>query len=548
MKRSTDEAAVAAPDRRGLRGRWSRLPPDLRALLLGLASALALPPVHLVPVLLLTVPALLRLTGGAPRWPRALRHGFAFGMGLHTAGLYWLTDAVLVRADELWWAVPLAAPGGAIPLSCFTALACAFARMAPAGLRRVTLFAAVWTLSDLVREFVFSGFPWNLWGSVWEFPGRAGDVMIQPAAWVSVHGLTLLTLFLAGLPLLGRRGLVPGLVLLAAWIGAGAARLALLPHPGPDGPLVVLVQGNVSEEEKQGRDGNDPRVIFHTYLELTRRGVAEAAAERAKGGDARRPIVFAWPESAFPGLLDREPLAREVLMDAVPDAAAGLIGSVRFDGQGHPRNSLVAVLPDARIAGYYDKAHLVPFGEYQPPFLPLQLVPGGGFAAGPGSRTLHLPGLPPFGPLICYEVIFPGRVVHRGDRPDWLLNITNDAWYGNTAGPRQHLATARMRAVEEGLPLARAANTGISAAFDASGHALGRLGWGIAGTLVVALPGPLPPTVFARFGLTIPTLLCLALATIALISWRNCAEILRSGQISWRFSTVQGRKDRATGG
>ncbi len=513
-----------------MRGRWNRLPPDGRAVLLGLASALALPPVHLLPVLLLTVPALLRLVGDAPRWPRALRHGFAFGMGLHTAGLYWLTDAVLVRADELWWAVPLAAPGGAIPLSCFTALACVLARLAPSGWRRITLFAALWTLSDLVREFVFSGFPWNLWGSVWEFPGRAGDVMIQPAAWISVHGLTLLTLLLAGLPLLGRRGLIFGIILLAAWIGAGAARLASLPRTGPDGPLVVLVQGNVSEQEKQGRDGNEPSVIFHNYLELTRRGVAQAASQRAAeairgrdghGGDGHRPIVFAWPESAFPGLLDREPVARKVLMDAVPDAAAGLIGSVRFDGQNRPRNSLVVVLPDARIAGYYDKAHLVPFGEYQPPFLPLQLVPGGGFAAGPGPRTMHLPGLAPFGPLICYEVIFPGAVVRRGDRPAWLLNITNDAWYGNTAGPRQHLDTARMRAVEEGLPLARAANTGISAAFDASGHALGRLGWGIAGTLVVALPGPFPPTIFARVGLAIPISLCVLLALIALIPWRN---------------------------
>jgi apolipoprotein N-acyltransferase len=289
-----------------------------------------------------------------------------------------------------------------------------------------------------------------------------------------------------------------------------------MPHPGPDGPLVVLVQGNVPEDEKQSQDR--AVAIFRTYAGLTQRGVAEAAARRGAGGPAglSRPILFAWPESAFPGLIDRDRMAREVLMRAAPDAAAGLIGSVRFGSDDRPRNSLMAVMPDGHVAETYDKAHLVPFGEYQPPGLPFQIVPGGGFESGRGRRTLHVPGLAPIGPLICYEVIFPGEVVRRGDRPAWLLNITNDAWFGDSAGPRQHLATARMRAVEEGLPLARAANTGITAAYDASGHLLGRIGWGIAGTLVVSLPGSLPPTLFARAGLSIPLLLCGLLLAIAL--------------------------------
>lgn len=490
---------------------------DGLALLLGAISALALPPLHLVFVLLLTVPMLLRLVGRAPGWKVALRYGFVFGMGLHTAGLYWLTDAVLVRADEFWWLVPFAAPLGAVPLACFTALPCAFACLVPEGWRRVVLFAAVWTLSDLGRQFILSGFPWNLWGSIWEFPGLAGDVMIQPAAWVSIHGLTLLTLLLAATPMLGRRGMLAGAAMLVVWIAAGSARLVWPPPAGAPGPWVVLVQGNVPETEKQNQDA--ALGIYRRYLALTQAGVADAAA-RQKQAEARgapaRPIVFAWPESAFPGLLDRDRTAREVLMQAVPDATVGLVGSVRYGTDQRPRNSMIAVMPDARVGAVFDKAHLVPFGEYQPPFLPVQIVPGGGFAAGPGVRSLHLPGLAPIGPLICYEVIFPGQVVQRGDRPAWLLNITNDAWYGNTAGPRQHLAAARMRAVEEGLPLARAANTGISGAFDGQGRPLALLGWGIAGFLAVALPGPLPQTVFGLIGLPIPVLLCLLCVLAAL--------------------------------
>jgi apolipoprotein N-acyltransferase len=166
------------------------------------------------------------------------------------------------------------------------------------------------------------------------------------------------------------------------------------------------------------------------------------------------------------------------------------------------------------IEGIYDKAHLVPFGEYQPDWLPLgiQLVPGGGFARGPGPRTLHVAGLPPAGAMICYEAIFPSQVVDPADRPAWMVNVTNDAWFGDSAGPRQHLAAARLRAVEEGLPLVRAANTGISAVFDGYGHELTRLGMRQAGVLSVMLPGVLPVTVYARMGLVTPA--CLGMLSV----------------------------------
>ena len=175
----------------------------------------------------------------------------------------------------------------------------------------------------------------------------------------------------------------------------------------------------------------------------------------------------------------------------------------------------------------YDKWHLVPFGEYIPDWLPLPIMvlPGDGFAAGPGPRTLHVPGLPPVGALICYEAIFPGQIVDRSDRPAWLVNVTNDAWFGNSSGPRQHLAAARMRAVEEGLPLMRAANTGISAAFDARGHELGRIGMQTdrhAGR--GRFLAPLPATVFARLGLWLPAITSSVALGVGLMARRITAS------------------------
>ncbi len=505
MRRPDQAASVAG-------GRTST-PTTARGLLLlfgaGGLSALALPPLGLVPVLLLTVPLLLRRIGDAASFMAALRRGFAFGFGLHCAGLYWLTDAILTRLDLFWWAVPLATPLCALPLAIFTAIPCAASRLAPPGVRRVALFAGLWTLSDLAREFAFTGFPWNPLGSAWEWSdtwsSRAGDVMIQPAAWIGVPGLTLLTLLAAAVPLLGRRGTAAAVLLIAGWAATGVARLAWTAPPAGRGLMVVLVQGDIPEVEKLDRAW--ALQSFRTYVRLTAEGVRHAAGIAV--GDAR-PLVFAWPESAFPGLLGEDVQARRIIMRQATGAAAGLVGSVRYGDDGRPRNSLFVLRPDATVAAIYDKAHLVPFGEYQPPLLPVQIVPGGGFEAGPGRRTVSLPGLPPFSPLICYEVIFPGRVVDGADRPAWLLNVTNDAWYGDSAGPRQHLAAARMRAVEEGLPLARAANTGISAAFDGFGHEIVRLGWGQAGSIAVPLPAALPATPFARFGLSIPLLLALA--------------------------------------
>jgi apolipoprotein N-acyltransferase len=483
---------------------------DLAALGLGAFAALALPPVYGLPVLLVSFPGLFVLIGAAPGPAVAARRGWWFGFGLNLVGLYWITEAILIEAARFWWFVPIAVPALAATLAAFIAAAAWAARFARAGWPRAVALAGAWVLADLARQFIGTGFPWNLLGSVWEFPGMLGDIFIQPAALMSVHGLTLLTVLLALTPVLSWRWRVAGAVLLAAWAAFGVVRTQQPLPPAPN-LNVVLVQGNIAEGQKWDRALVDG--IFERYLRLTREGLA-----RAGNG----PAVVVWPETASPFLLQQDAAARQAIM-AITSGTPAMVGAVRYGADGKPRNSLFALIDPGTIAGIYDKWHLVPFGEYQPNWFPagIQIVPGGGFARGPGPNTLHVPGLPPVGPLICYEAIFPGQVVDEADRPAWMVNVTNDAWFGNSSGPRQHLEAARIRAVEEGLPLLRAANTGITAAFDARGHELAQLERAVAGTLVVRLPAALPATFFARFGLVIPFSFAAGVLALGLLARRT---------------------------
>jgi apolipoprotein N-acyltransferase len=485
---------------------------DCVAVALGALAALALPPFFLVPVLLVSIPGLLVLIGQARTWLGAARRGFAFGMGLHLVGLYWITNAILVRAAEFWWAVPLAVPLLAAWLSLFIAVPCALARLAEARWRRLLVLAGFWVAGDIARQFALTGFPWNPLGSVWEFPGWLGTVFMQPAGWVEVHGLTGATILVAGAPALRARGRAAVAVLLALWVTVGISRLHLRPMSAA--PLdAVIVQGNISEQAHAANLGNYAfaRASFDTHLTLTRQGAARVPPGRA--------FFVLWPETASPFGLASDSGARQAIAEAAGAAEATLSGTIRVeagpDGHDLYHNSLVAVLPDSSVGGVYDKHHLVPYGEYFPSYLPIRLGEQG-FAPGPGNITLHLPGLPPIGPGICYEAIFPADVVLERDRPRLMVNITNDAWFGNSAGPRQHLAADRMRAVEEGLPLVRAANTGISAIIDAHGRVLEALPINQTGVLTGAVPPALPATPASKMGLAAPLLLALGSAAVGL--------------------------------
>ncbi len=483
---------------------------DLAATLAGMLAAAALPPVHAVPVLLVSVPILLVQITEAPGPIVAARRGLFFGIGLHLIGLYWITEAILFEAARFWWLVPLAVPALSAVLAIFIAIPAGFARLFRPGWPAALALAGGWGLADIARQFVATGFPWNPLGSVWEFPGYAGDVMIQPASLAGVHGITVATLLLASVPVLGWKGRGAGLVLLLVWCGFGAMRVDQPVPPAPD-LKILLIQGNVAQGQKWDRTLMVS--IFRRYLALTEQAV------QAAGG---HPAVVVWPETASPAQLQTDPEARRLIADAAAGNQA-LIGAVRFDTEDRPRNSLFAIGAGGTIEGIYDKWHLVPFGEYQPDWLPLgiQLVPGGGFVGGKGPETLHLPGIPPVGALICYEAIFPGEIVDSADRPAWLVNVTNDAWFGNSTGPRQHLAAVRLRAVEEGLPVLRAANTGITAAFDARGHEIARLGLQQTGYVQVSLPGSRQPTLFSRCGLLLPSAICAVVILIAFPCVRN---------------------------
>ena len=489
---------------------------------LGALAALALPPVHALALLWIAIPGLLAMLGALPSRRRAAWLGFFFFWGHHVAGLYWITHALLTDVERWWWLVPIAVPALAIPLAAFGAIPAVAAVLVPAGLSRVLAFTAAWVAAEMLRGVLLTGFPWNLLGTVWAFDA----LPVQAAAWIGVHGLSAVTLLLAAAPLFGRRGMLAAAAGLVALSGFGFARL--WPEERPPEPVVlVLVQGNIAQEVKWREETRLP--IFTRYVELTAQGVAGALAESPAGTRA----VAIWPETASPFLLATDPDAQRFAAQALPPGSLLLAGSVRAEWAPDRRlsalfNSVVALDDQGAPLGAYDKSHLVPFGEYMPlrGLLPLRLVHGAmDFSAGPGRVAWRLPGLPAVSPLVCYEVIFPGRVV-GAERPGWLLNVTNDAWFGVSAGPHQHLAAARLRAVEEGLPLARAAQTGISAVFDSRGREVARLGLARTGVLAAPLPAAGHPTPFARFGLWIPLIL---LVVLGLGAMHAAARARRAG-------------------
>ena len=352
-------------------------------------------------------------------------------------------------------------------------------------------WAACLSAGELARAYVLTGFPWALIGHIW-----IGWAPMQLAAWVGPHGLTLLTLLLVSLSLAAwrqRRVLVVAPLVLGALLYAAGAWQGARPVPvAADAPVLRLVQPNAAQHLKW--DPEHAPTFFARQI-----GYTAAPADR-------RPDLIIWPETAIPAILDRA----GPWLDRVVEAAAGVpvvLGIQRRDDQG-VYNSLIVLDEAGVVAETYDKHHLVPFGEYVPAFGLLRRLPFGafveehgfGYTPGPGARLIDLGNLGTALPLICYEAIFPQDIRAAEGRPDFLLQLTNDAWFGQIAGPFQHLAQARLRAVENGLPMVRAANTGVSAVIDARGRVLRDLPLGTMGWFDMALPPAAAPTLYSRTG------------------------------------------------
>lgn len=460
------------------------------AMVSGAACALALPPINFLAPVFLSFPVLVWLLDGAsgnPRlgWSSGLRQsfwiGWLFGFGYFVAGLWWLGNALMVEADEFAWALPLAVLGLPAVLALFYGLACAGARLLwSEGLGRIAALAASFGLAEWLRSVVATGFPWNAIG----YTAMPVPVMMQSAAVLGLFGVSALAVFVFAAPaLLGtRRGAALGLslaaVLVAAHFGYGAYRLSL-PNAAGDGAKQVtvrLVQPNIDQAAKMNDD--DRVAIFEKHLRLT--------ALPPQPGHKQADIIV-WPETTIPFILTQNPDALREIAKTLKEGQVLITGTVRTEEQGAgaaPRyyNSIYVIDSKGEIISAADKVHLVPFGEYVPfedilsrfGISNLVELPGG-FSPGAKRSLLTLPGGFKLYPLICYEIIFPDEMDASMAEANAIVNVTNDAWFGDSPGPYQHFQQARLRAVETGLPVIRAANNGISATIDSRGNVVSGL-------------------------------------------------------------------------
>jgi apolipoprotein N-acyltransferase len=508
----------------------------------GALSALAMAPFNAWPVLFLTFPTLVWLIDGAGigRWgglTAAAMTGWWFGFGYFVAGLYWIGYAFLVDAPTFGWLLPIAVIGLPAVLAVYTAFGVALARLLwTRGALRIVALAAALTIAEWLRGHVLTGFPWNAFGYALTSP----LILAQGASLVGLWGLTFIALCVFASPAAltddrteTRRPWLPlalSIVVLVGLAGYGGARLARTPTELVSGVRLRIMQPNLQQDVRFNYAARQQ--VMERYLALSDR----ASGPQSKGVHDATHLI--WPESPFPFYLTREADALGQITNLLAQGTVLITGAIRLANPDKPAesgvyNSIYVIDRTGSIAAIYDKVHLVPFGEYLPFQRFLERLgfqdltkQRGGFLAGDRRRLLAVPGAPIALPLICYEIIFPDDVLPSGRRPGWIVNVTNDGWFGISTGPYQHFQQARVQAIELGLPLARAANTGISAVVDPLGRVINSLPLGREGVLDSPLPRPIGAPFYARFG-DAPAAIMIAIALVAVVRRRLNATMLK---------------------
>jgi len=472
---------------RYLTTRWRRV---VFAILTGVIMAFGQAPFSVPYGLLIALPALGWMFLNQTSKAAGFLTGWLAGGGYFAASMFWIVDPFLVEPEIFGWMAPFALIFLSAGLALFWGAGfwlASFASGRP--FFRLLALAVSWTVLEFLRAHIFTGFPWGLLAYVW-----AETPLFQLLAFVGPHGLGLITLLLGFVPLVASRNLWIGgaytvVATTAIWL---AAEFRIPDTIQSTSTIVRVIQPNAPQNLKWRRDMVP--VFFERMLKQTR-----AAAPI-------RPDVVIWPETSIPFMLGDNTAALEIISQAAgPDTQ--LIAGIRRVQDNRLYNSMIYLDQAGGILAVYDKHHLVPFGEYIPfagilsrfGIRGLAAEDGAGFSAGSGVRIIRAKGLPDFLPLICYEAIFPGLAQLGNERPGWLLHLTNDAWFGSYSGPFQHLVQIRARAIEQGLPVARSANTGVSAIIDPFGQIVGRIPLNEAGYLDANLPAPLPATLYSRW-------------------------------------------------
>ncbi|MGH7002696.1 MAG: apolipoprotein N-acyltransferase [Alphaproteobacteria bacterium] len=479
---------------------WKRI---VLAFLMGALASFALPPYDFFAAAFVSFPVLVWLIDGAAddadhgplrRLLPAAIIGWWFGFGYFVFGLWWIGNALLVDADNFAWAVPFAVLGLPAVLAFFYALATALARLLWSdGLGRIIALGFGFGVAEWLRSFVLTGFPWNAIG----YAAMPVPVLMQSSVIVGQQAMNVLAVLVFAMPALvsGRRdrktGLALALLLVIAHVGFGVARLSTA-DAGADGPQIRIVQPSIAQDLKW--DDQARRGILDQYLALT----AEVPAQGVSPAQ-----VIVWPETAVPYILTRTPEALKSIADTLSEGQTLLAGAIRMEepGGGAPPlyyNAIYAIDSNGEIVGAADKVHLVPFGEYVPlegllrAFGVSEVIelPGGFKAAAKRQSLRVIEGFTAL-PLICYEAIFPDEMGYEGPPANAIINVTNDAWYGDTPGPYQHFRQAQLRAVELGMPLVRAANNGLSAVVDPYGRIIDALALDAVGVVDARLPNRL---------------------------------------------------------